>query len=73
VGADVSTLWNLESVPAVRIQVEEMRRRELGLAVENGNFQLDLNSISRLNTNLQEQIWALKEGGKSRAEVEESP
>ena len=64
-------LFETESVPAVRIQVEEMRRRELGLAEEIGNLRLDLNSISRLNTNLQEQIGALKEGGKGRAELEE--
>jgi len=60
-------LFETESVPAVRIiQVEEMRRRELGLAEEVGNLRLDLNFISRLNTNLQEEIGALKEGGKGR-------
>ena len=48
-----------------------MRRRELGLAEEVGTLRLDLNSISRLNTDLQKQIGALKEGGKGRAEVEE--
>jgi len=63
-------LFETESVPAIRIQVEEMRRRQLGLAEEIGNLRLDLNSISRLNTKLQEQIWA-REGGKGRAEVEE--
>ncbi len=47
-----------------------MRRRELGLAEENVNLRLDLNSIPRLNTNLHEQIGALKEVGKGRAEKE---
>ena len=50
-------LFETESVPAVRIQVEEMRRREL--VEEVGNLRLDLNFISRLNTNLLEQIAAL--------------
>jgi len=51
--------------------VKEMRRRQLGLAEEVGNLLLDLNYISMVNTNLQEQIGALKEGGKGRAEIEE--
>ena len=48
-----------------------MRRRELVLAEEVGNLRLHLNSIWRLNSNLQEQIEALIEGYNGRAELEE--
>ena len=64
------SLFENESVPTARIQVEEMRRRELGLAEKVSSLQFDLNSISMLNTDLQEPIGALKEVGKVRAELE---
>ena len=40
-------LFDADSLSQVQTQVEDMRRKELKLADENGNLQIEINSLNR--------------------------
>lgn len=64
-------LFDANSLPQVRTQVEEMRRKELRLVDQLGSLQVELNSITRTNSALREEVETLKTSQKTRSELED--
>lgn len=64
-------LFDTESLSQVRLQVDEMRHRELRLTEELGDVRVELNSTSRHIVSLQEQLAALKDTSRAKTELEE--